>query len=49
MSGASVGIDPNEFLSPSQIDTGHPVLSQTEGWHTINISRSVPIERYKWN
>ena len=44
LSGASVGIDPNEFLSPGQIDTGHPVLSQTEGWHTVNISRSVPIE-----
>jgi len=44
LSGASVGIGANEFLSPGQIDTGHPVLSQTEGWHTVNISRSVPIE-----
>lgn len=44
LSGASVGIGANEFLSPGQIDTGHPVLSQTEGWHTVNISRSIPIE-----
>jgi hypothetical protein len=34
----------SEFLSPGQIDTGHPVLVQTEGWHSVNVSRSLPIE-----
>ncbi len=44
LSPASAGIGANEFLSPGQIDTGHPVLAQTEGWHTVNVSRNVPIE-----
>jgi hypothetical protein len=37
-------IGANEYLSPGQIDTSHPVLAQTEGWHTVNVSRNIPIE-----
>ena len=44
MSAATVGFGGNEFQSPEQIDTSHPVLAQTEGWHTVNVSRTVPIE-----
>jgi len=41
---ASVGAVANRFLSIGQIDTGHPVLSTTEGWYSVNVSRTVPIE-----
>jgi hypothetical protein len=37
-------INTSAFLSPTQIDTSHPLLSQTEGWHSVNVSRSIPIE-----
>ena len=37
-------IGTNTFLSPAQIDTSHPVLAQTEGWHSVNVSRNVPID-----
>jgi hypothetical protein len=40
----AAGIAAGEFLSPGQIDTGHPVLAQTDGWHSVNVSRSIPIE-----
>ena len=40
----AAAIGSGEFLSPGQIDTSHPVLAQTEGWHTVNVSRNVPIE-----
>jgi hypothetical protein len=44
LSAASAGIGANQFLSPGQIDTGHPVLAQTEGWHTVKVSRNIPVE-----
>lgn len=34
----------NQFLSVGQVDAGHALLSQTEGWHNINFSRSMPVE-----
>ena len=40
---ASVEFAANEFLSPGQIDTGHPVLARTEGWHTVNVSRTLAV------
>jgi hypothetical protein len=42
--GGSISVGANAFLSPAQIDTGHPVLAQTEGWHSVNVSRNIPIE-----
>ena len=33
-----------EFLSIGQIDTRHPVLSLTEGWQSVNVTRSLPLE-----
>jgi len=44
LGAASLGVAANEFISPGQIDTGHPVLALTEGWHTVNVSRSLPVE-----
>lgn len=32
------------YLSPGQIDTSHPVLTHTEGWHSVHVSRNIPIE-----
>ena len=37
-------ITSGEFLSPERIDTGHPVLAHTEGWHAVKVSRSIPVE-----
>jgi hypothetical protein len=36
---------PGQFLSIGQFDARHPLLSQTEGWQSVNISRSMPLER----
>ena len=41
---ASVGAHENRFLSIGQVDTGHPVLSATEGWYSVNVSQTVPID-----
>jgi hypothetical protein len=41
---ASVGAHANRFLSIGQVDTGHPVLSATEGWYSVNVSQTVPID-----
>jgi hypothetical protein len=44
LSAASIGVGANEFVSPGQVDTGHPVLAQTEGWHNVNVSRTIPVD-----
>jgi hypothetical protein len=44
LSAAAFGAAANSFLSPAQIDSSHPVLAQTEGWHSVNVSRNVPVE-----
>jgi hypothetical protein len=41
---ASVGAQADRFLAIGQIDTGHPVLSTTEGWYSVNVSQTVPID-----
>jgi len=43
-SPSTADIAGNQFLSIGQINTGHPLLAQTEGWHNINITRSMPVE-----
>jgi hypothetical protein len=43
-SSTSVRDQAGAFLSVGQIDTRHPVLSQTEGWHSVNVTRSMPLE-----
>lgn len=32
------------FVSPGQVDSGHPVLAQTEAWHSVHVSRTVPVD-----
>ena len=36
--------DTDSFMSIGQIDIEHPALSATEGWHEVNVMRSLPIE-----
>ena len=40
----TAGRSAGEFISVGQIDYAHPVLSQTEGWQSVNVSRSMPLE-----
>jgi len=42
-SASSVGSQADEFMSIGQIDSRHPALAQTEGWHSVNVSRSLPL------
>ena len=43
-SSTSVRDQAGEFLSIGQIDTRHPALNQTEGWQSVNVSRSMPLD-----
>lgn len=40
---ASVRQATDEYLSVGQIDSRHPVLSQTEGWQGINVTRNLSL------
>lgn len=44
LGAASLGAGGNRFLSIGQVESTHPVLSATEGWHSVNVSRSMPVE-----
>ena len=33
-----------EFMSIGSIDTAHPALSRTEGWQSVHVSRSLPLD-----
>ncbi|MDX1404822.1 MAG: BatA domain-containing protein [Woeseiaceae bacterium] len=41
--GAAV-ITESQVQSPSQIDYTHPLLERTEGWHLVNVSRSIAVQ-----
>ena len=43
-SATSVRDQAGEFLSIGQIDMRHPALSNTDGWHNVNVSRSMPLD-----
>ena len=43
-SSTSVRERADEFLSVGQIDTRHPALNRTDGWHSVNVSQSMPLE-----
>ena len=43
-SSTSVRDQAGDFLSIGQIDTRHPALSQTEGWQSVNVTRSMPLD-----
>jgi len=43
---SSISASAGEFLSIGQIDTSHPALTATEGWQSVNVSRSMPLETF---
>lgn len=34
----------SDFLSIGQVDTGHPLLSRTQGWHAVNVTRNPAVD-----
>jgi hypothetical protein len=44
LAAASLGTGRETFLAIGQFDGQHPVLSGTEGWHRVKVSRSVAID-----
>lgn len=43
---ASTGAGDDQFLSIGQVDSGHPLLSGTDGWYAVNLSQTIPIETH---
>ena len=43
LAGASVGGSGSRFVSIGQVDTGHPLLADTQGWYAVNLSQTVPV------
>lgn len=44
ISGASIGAAGDRFLSIGQVDTGHPLLAQTQGWYAVNLTQTTPVQ-----
>ena len=40
----AVGGGDDEYLTIGQIDTGHPLLAETEGWQQVNVTRNLAID-----
>ena len=43
ISGASLS-GGDGFLSIGQVDTGHPLLAETQGWYAVNLTQSFPVQ-----
>ena len=43
---ASTGPGDDQFLSIGQVDSGHPLLSATDGWYAVNLSQTIPVETH---
>jgi hypothetical protein len=41
---AAIQTQANDFLAVGQIDSRHPVLSATEGWQSVNVTRNLSLE-----
>jgi hypothetical protein len=41
---ASSGPVGDQFLSVGRVDSGHPLLSATDGWYAVNLSQTMPVE-----
>lgn len=44
LAAANLGTGVDAFTSIGQFDAQHPILSATEGWHRVNVSRTVAID-----
>lgn len=45
LGAASLGANASRFLSVGRISGAHPALSGTEGWFSVSVERSLPLER----
>jgi len=43
---ASTGAGGDQFISIGQVDSGHPLLSGTDGWYAVNLSQTIPVETH---
>ena len=43
---ASTTAGDDHFLSIGQVDSGHPLLSGTDGWYAVNLSQTIPVETH---
>lgn len=43
---ASTRAGTDQFLSTGQVDSGHPLMSATDGWYAVNLSQTVPVETH---
>ena len=43
---ASTGAADDQFLSIGQVDSGHPLLSATDGWYAVNLLQTIPVETH---
>jgi hypothetical protein len=43
---ASTTAGDDQFLSIGQVDSGHPLLSGTDGWYAVNLSQTIPVETH---
>lgn len=41
---ASLASSVDQFLSVGQVDNSHPMLAGTNGWYSVNVSQTVPID-----
>lgn len=44
LGAASLGPGASRFLSVGRVASDHPALSGTEGWYSVNVERSLPLE-----
>ncbi len=44
ISGASLGPAGEGFLSIGEVDSRHPLLAETQGWYSVNLTQSTPVE-----
>lgn len=43
---ATTGVADDQFLAIGQVDSGHPLLSATNGWYAVNLSQTIPVETH---
>ena len=43
---ATTGVADDQFLAIGQVDSGHPLLSATDGWYAVNLSQTIPVETH---
>ena len=44
IAGASIGRGDGDFLSIGQVDSAHPLLVDTDGWYSVRVTQTIPID-----